>query len=317
MEKAPEHFVFFLLRDFSHIAFSCSIEPLRIANLEAGKQLYSWSLASENGVEETCSNGTVTRVDRGFAEMKPRERLFVISGIHVEQYTTRTILDYVRSTLSHGIPVGGICSAAYILAKAGVLSGKKCSIHWEFHKQFAETFPNVELKKTVFVADKSTPTASGGLAASDLMLHLITQSHGSQLAVRVADQMVYNYVRSDQEVQGRTLRGQVGLNNGHLRSAIRLMDENQEYPLSSSTIAKKLGISTRQLERLFSKYLQCSPQQHYRLMRLETARNMIRLSDKPIYLIAIACGFESPSSFSKRYKLTFGLSPHEERGSRI
>ncbi len=317
MEKSTEHIVFFLLRDFSHIAFSCAIEPLRIANLEAGAELYSWSLASENGVEETCSNGTITRVDGSFEEMQPRERLFIISGIHVEQHTTRTILDYVRATLSRGIRVGGICSAAYVLAKAGVLGGKQCAIHWEFHKMFAEMFPKVELKKTVFVPDETTPTASGGLAASDLMLHLITESHGSQLAVRVADQMVYNFVRSDEEIQGRTLHGQVGLHNRHLRTAIRLMDENQEYPLSSLEIAKKLGISTRQLERLFLKYVQCSPQQHYRMMRLESARNMLRLSDKPVYLIAIACGFESPSSFSKRYKATFGLSPNEERGTRI
>ncbi len=317
MIKGTEHITFLLVRDFSHIAFSCAIEPLRIANLEAGRDLYSWNLASENGIEETCSNGTITRVDRGLELNHPRERLFVISGNHVQQHTTRPVIDHVRNSLSHGVRVGGICSAAYILAKAGVLDGKTCAIHWEFHRLFAEAFPKVELKKTVFVPDKTTPTASGGLAASDLMLHLIAEQHGQSLASRVADQMVYNYVRTDQEIQWRSVTGEVGLHNQHLRTAIRMMDENQEYPLASTQIAKELGVSVRQLERLFKKYMQCSPQQHYRMIRLESARNMLRLTSAPVYSVALACGFESPSSFSKRYKQTFGLSPHEERGSRI
>ncbi|MCP5075436.1 MAG: GlxA family transcriptional regulator [Rhodobacteraceae bacterium] len=309
----PDHFVFLLIENFSHLAFACAIEPLRIANLVSGKELYCWTLASENGVQETCSNRSVTLVDQGLAPLKRGDHLFLISGIHVARHTTRPVLDYLRKSSRTAHFVGGICSGAYALAKAGLLDGKPCSIHWEFHNAFEEEFRKVKLQKTVFVADRKTPTASGGPAASDLMLHLIARKHGMELATKIADQMVYNVVRDERAEQRISVGSRFGARKSKLTDAIKFMEASLEEPLTTAGIADKAGISTRQLERLFRRHLNDTPSQYYLGLRLEKARTLLLLTDMPVIEISLACGFGSASNFSRVFKKVKGVSPYQFR----
>lgn len=310
---ATTHFVFFLLQDFSHLAFSCALEPLRIANLVSGKPLYRWSLASADGRTATCSNGSVTLVDAGMEPTRHVDRLFLISGIDVQSHVTPEVLTYLRRERAAGTPLGAICSGAYVLAKAGFLDGVETAIHWEFHDLFVEEFPEVKLVRNVFVSKARIITASGGTAAADLMLHLIGAQHGAGLATAVADQMVYNAVREGSAAQRVSLQSRHGMRNTHLMRAIAMMEENIEDPLSPSTIAERLGISTRQLERLFGRYLNSTPKHYFMEMRLHRARNLLVQSEQSITEIAMACGFRSTSHFSKVFRATYGTSPLSQR----
>lgn len=303
------HFTFFLLRDFSHLAFSCALEPLRIANLVSGKPLYSWSLASDDGVSATCSNGSVTLVHSGLEPLRHTERLFLISGLNVQSHVSAPVLNYLRRERAAGTPLGAICSGAYVLAKAGFLDGVETAVHWAFHDLFAEEFPDVRLVRNVFVSGAKIITASGGTAAADLMLHLISRDHGADLAVEVADQMVYNAVREGTAAQRVSLQSRHGMRNAHLMRAIAIMEANVEEPISPSLIAKELRISTRQLERLFGRYLNSTPKHYFMEMRLNRARNLLVQTEQSITEIAIACGFRSSSHFSKVFRGQFGKSP--------
>lgn len=307
------HFVFFLLRDFSHLAFSCALEPLRIANLVSGKPLYRWSLASEDGVSATCSNGSVTLVNAGFEPTDHADRLFLISGIDVQTHTSAQVLSYLRRERASGTPLGAICSGAYVLAKAGFLDGMETAVHWAYHDLFAEDFPEVRLVRNVFVAKRKIITASGGTAAADLMLHLIGKQHGSDLATAVADQMVYNAVREDTAAQRVSLQSRHGMRNVHLMRAIAVMEASIEEPASPSLIAEDLGISTRQLERLFGRYLNSTPKHYFMEMRLNRAQNLLVQTESSITEIAMACGFRSTSHFSKVFRGHFGKSPISHR----
>ncbi|MCP5074484.1 MAG: GlxA family transcriptional regulator [Rhodobacteraceae bacterium] len=307
----PDQFVFLLIENFSHLAFACAIEPLRIANLVSGKELYHWALASENGVQETCSNRSVTLVDQGLVPLTRDDHLFLISGIHVSRHTTKPVIDYLRKSSRTARFVGGICSAAYVLAKAGLLDGKPCSIHWEFHDAFEEEFPAVVLHKTVFVADKKTPTASGGPAASDLMLHLIASKHGMELAAKIADQMVYNVVRGEQAKQRISVGSRFGARKSKLTDAIKFMENSLEEPQTTAGIASMVGISTRQLERLFRRHLNETPNQYYLGLRLEKARTLLLLTDMPVIEISLACGFGNASNFSRVFRKANGVSPYQ------
>ncbi|NEY90294.1 GlxA family transcriptional regulator [Tabrizicola oligotrophica] len=309
------HFVFFLLKEFSHLAFSCALEPLRIANLVAGKPLYSWSLASEDGQTATCSNGSVTLVQAGMEPVRHADRLFVISGINMQANTTPQILTYLRRERAAGTPLGAICSGAYLLAKAGFLDGVETAVHWAYHDLFLEEFPEVRLVRNVFVAREKIITASGGTAAADLMLHLIGRQHGNDLATEVADQMVYNAVREGSAAQRVSLQSRHGMRNAHLMRAIAIMEANIEEPLSPSLIAEELGISTRQLERLFGRFLNSTPKHYYMEMRLNRARNLLVQSEQSVTEIAMACGFRSTSHFSKVYRGHFGKSPVGQRST--
>ncbi len=309
------HFVFYLVEEFSHLAFSCALEPLRIANLVSGKPLYRWSLISADGKTATCSNGSVTLVHGGMEPVKHADRLFVISGINVQDHVTPELLTFLRRERAAGTPLGAICSAAYVLARAGFLEGMETAVHWAYHDLFVEEFPGVHLVRNVFCARPKIITASGGTAAADLMLHLIGQEHGTDLATSVADQMVYNAVREGSAAQRVSLQSRHGMRNAHLMRAIRMMEENIEEPLPPSAIAERLGISTRQLERLFGRYLNSTPKHYFLEMRLHRARNLLVQTDQSITEIAMACGFRSTSHFSKVFRGVFGTSPVAQRST--
>ena len=307
------HFVFFLLKDFSHLAFSCALEPLRIANLVSGEPLYRWTLVSEDGATATCSNGSATLVNAGLEPTKHADRLFLISGIDVQKHCSPQVLAYLRRERAAGTPLGGICSGAYVLAKAGFLDGMETAVHWAYHDLFAEEFPEVWLVRNVFVATRKIITASGGTAAADLILHLIGKEHGSDLATEVADQMVYNAVREDTAAQRVSLQSRHGMRSPHLMRAIEMMKDSVEEPLSPSIIAERIGISTRQLERLFGRFLNSTPKHYFMEMRLNRAQNLLVQSEQSITEIAMASGFRSTSHFSKAFRAHFGKSPLSQR----
>ena len=309
-----QHFVFILVDEFSHIAFSCAVEPLRIANLVSGRDLYRWSYVSENGETATCSNGSVTLVHHGYGDIPKCDRLFTLSGIHVQDKIAPDLLSVLRRERARGTRLGALCSGAYVLARAGFLAGVQTAIHWEFHDGFMEEFPEVNLVRNVVVADEKIITASGGTATADLMLHLIEREHGRDLAVAVADQMVYNAVREATAGQRVSLQSRHGMRNPHLAKAIQMMNDTLDCPVSPADIADEIGISTRQLDRLFGKYLNCSPKKYYVEMRLERARNLLIQTDKPITEISLACGFESPGHFARVYRSAFGITPSLQQG---
>ncbi|PWE30565.1 AraC family transcriptional regulator [Maritimibacter sp. 55A14] len=309
-----QHFVFALVEDFTHLVFSCAVDPLRIANLVSGQDLYSWSFGSANGQTATSSNGSVTLVHHGFDSLPECDRLFVLSGIHVRRQDCRSLMAALRRKRMHGTRIGALCSGAYILAKAGFLDGMRAAIHWEFHDSFMEEFPDVHLVRNVFVADERHITASGGTATADLILHLIERDHGYDLSVAVADQMVYNAVRDATAAQKVSLQSRNGIRNRHLTRAIRIMRDRLDSPVSPSVIARDLGVSTRQLERLFGKYLNTSPKKFYMEMRLERARHLLLQTEMSVTEVSMACGFESPGHFSRVYRTSFGVTPMLQRG---
>ena len=293
MLQETEKFTFLLLEDFSLLAFASAIEPLRIANLVSGKPLYEWTLAAENGKTVRCSNNSVTQVDQGLESLGRGDRLFAVSGIYVLNRITDEVLGYFRGQARRGVKLGAICSGAYVLAKAGLLDGIPCAIHWEFHDGFSESFPNIPLRKSVFVADQKIITASGGAASADLMLHLICKQHGPDLAAEVANQMVYNSVRPETADQKISFQSRHGMRNEKLAQAVKLMESNIEEPMPPPVVAEKLGITVRQLERLFGRYMECSPKKFYVDLRLQKARNLLLQTEESITAISVACGFNS------------------------
>ncbi|MEM9631112.1 MAG: GlxA family transcriptional regulator [Pseudomonadota bacterium] len=304
---------FLLLDEFAHIAFACAVEPLRIANLLQKKELYRWRLASPSGERAICSNNTVTLVDQGLEPLPLRSSLFLISGLNAESHATPDVLSFVRRERARGTQIGAICSGAYILAKAGLLEDRRAALHWSFHDSFQENFPNVELCKNVFVADETFVTASGGTAATDLMLHLIGETHGDELAMAVADMMVYSGVRPADATQQISVQARYGIRNPHIAEAIRLLSESAPNYMPTSEIARRIGISTRQLERLFKKHLKVSPKKFAINQKLTKARNLLLQTEQSVSEIALACGYESASHFIRTYQNRFGVTPHNQR----
>jgi transcriptional regulator GlxA family with amidase domain len=308
-----QHFAFLLIEEFSHLAFANAVEPLRIANLVSGRPLYRWSFLSENGETATASNGAATLVHGGLQALPDCDRLFVLSGVNVRHHVTPALLAALRRARAHGIALGALCSGAYALARAGFLDGQSAAIHWEFHDGFMEDFPDVDLVRSVFVADGPIVSASGGSATADLMLHLIAERHGEALSITVADQMVYTAVRDGSGAQRVSLQARSGARSPRMAKALEIMRASVETPLPTSEIAARVGISTRQLERLFGKYLNTSPKKYMLELRLERARSLLVQTEMSVAEIALACGFESPTHFSRVYRAAHGIAPGRQR----
>ncbi|MGB7321936.1 MAG: AraC family transcriptional regulator, partial [Albidovulum sp.] len=158
-------FVFLLLDGFTLLSFAGAIEPLRIANRMIGREVYKWVLAGEGGVEQACSNGASFRLDMGLDELEREDTLFVCGGVDVQSATTKPVLNWLRREARRGVTVGGLCTGAYAVAKAGLLDGKRATIHWENQDSFLEEFEDVNLTKSVFVVDGNRMSTAGGTAS--------------------------------------------------------------------------------------------------------------------------------------------------------
>lgn len=311
----PRRFVFVLLEQFSLLCFATAIESLRIANRMGDKQLYSWSIVGDGGESMTCSAGTVFQLDDELGELSRDDTIMVCGGIDIQEATTKRVLGWLRREARKGVVVGGLCTAAYTLAKAGLLDGKRATIHWENQDSFIEEFEEVELTKSVFVVDGNRLTTAGGTSSIDLMLKLIAEDQGEELANAVADQLIYSSIRTDQDTQRLSVPTRIGVRHPKLSQVIQMMENNIEEPISPSLLAKDVGMSTRQLERLFRRYLNRSPKRYYMELRLQKARNLLMQTDMSVINVALACGFASPSHFSKCYRAHYNTTPYRERGS--
>ncbi|MBM3596325.1 MAG: GlxA family transcriptional regulator [Alphaproteobacteria bacterium] len=314
-QVSPKRFVFLLLDNFTMMSFAGAIEPLRIANRMAGQTLYGWLLAGEGGESVTCSNGASFRLDIGLEDIDREDTILVCGGVDVQKATTRAILNWLRREARRGVAVGGLCTGSYALAKAGLLDGRKATIHWENQDGFAEEFTEVTLSKSVFVIDGNRLSTAGGTASLDLMLKIIANDHGEDLANAVADQLIYSAIRTDRDTQRLSIPTRIGVRHPKLAQVIGMMEAAIEEPVSPSELAEDVGMSTRQLERLFRRYLNRSPKRYYMELRLQKARNLLMQTDMSVINVALACGFASPSHFSKCYRAQYNTTPYRERGT--
>ncbi|MEP2532510.1 GlxA family transcriptional regulator [Shimia sp.] len=314
-DTKSRRFVFVLLENFTLLSFASALDCLRLANRHMGRDYYVWRLVGENGETISCSTMTTFKLDGNLEELHRDDTVILCGGIEIQKATTKKLLNWVRREARKGLRIGGLCTAAYVMARAGLLDGKKATIHWENQDSFMEEFEQVNLSKSVFSIDGNRMTTAGGTSSIDLFLQLIADDLGEEVANWVADQQIYSSIRTDQDAQRLSVPTRIGVRHPKLSMVIQMMETNIEEPISPSILAKEVGLSTRQLERLFRRYLNRSPKRYYMELRLQKARNLLMQTDMSVINVALACGFASPSHFSKCYRAHYETTPYRERGS--
>jgi len=309
----PFRVTFLLFPKFSLMAFASAFEPLRVANRMAGKPLYSWSLVSVDGKPVACSGGLETIVDTAIDDSATTDMLVVASSFDPEGSVTRATLSWMRRLAGRGIWVTGVDTGSHVMAMAGLLDGYRATTHWEHREIFRNQFPRVKLQRDVFVTDRKRLTAAGGTACIDMMLNMIRQQHGYDLATAVSDQFVYNRMRQGSDEQRMNLRDRLDVSNPIVVKAVEIMEQNTSDPLNTREIAAAVNISLRELERLFRRWLDVTPGRFYRELRLENARILLLHSTNSVTDVAFSCGFASVASFSRSYKAKYGHSPSSGR----
>ena len=304
---------FYLVPQFSMLAFSSAIEALRMANQLSGQTLYRWALSSSDGHAVTCSNGIELAVSHSAQTRERYDAVFVCAGLNVHLVHDERCLQWLRQLDKNGTVLGGLCTGTYLLAKAELLNDHRCTIHWENLAAAREEFPNLVISPELFEIDRKRYTSAGGTAPLDMMLCEIRERHGTDLATRISEQFMCERIRDQNDRQRVPLTRRIGASQPKLAEAVSLMEANIEEPMTLDELSHHVGLSRRQLERLFQRYLNCVPTRYYLELRLERARQLLLQSSMPIVDIALACGFISAPHFSKCYRDTFSLPPRDER----
>ncbi|MFN2099635.1 GlxA family transcriptional regulator [Altererythrobacter sp. MF3-039] len=307
------NFTFLLVPEFSMIAFTAAIEPLRGANREAGRQLYSWNVATLDGGEVKASNGVSVVADRAIKDIAAGGILLVCAGLSADKHADPEILNALRLQARRCEALGGVCTGSIVLARAGLLDGYRCTVHWEDLVSFSENFPELEITSRLYEIDRDRVTCSGGTAPLDMMIHFIALDHGRELATGVAELMVHHFAREAHEPQRLSILERTGVRHPKLLQAIALMEEAIELPVTLDQIAEGAGLSPRQMERLFQMHFQKTPSRYYLGLRLARARHLLGHTALPVVQVALATGFVSPAHFTKCYREAFGNTPSAER----
>ncbi len=309
----PEPIGFFLVPDYSMMAFFSAVEPLRIANRCAGEPLFRWQTITGDGEPVAASNGMRLMPDSAMEDVHDLPTVLVCAAFDVEAHAGRRVLTWLNRLDATGTVLGGMDTGAFLLARAGLLHGHRVTMHWESLPAFREAFPDIETSDELYEMDERRFSCAGGAAAMDMMLDIIAQRHGAELALAVSEQLIHARIRSRRAHQRIALAARLGIHNRRLLRAVELMERNLEQPLPPAELADRCDISLRQLQRLFAEQLDTTPSAYYQRLRLERAQQLLQQTDMTVLGVGLACGFTSASSFSRAYRAHFDRPPREDR----
>ena len=300
---------------FNLAATMSFLDPFRAANYLEGISLFSWKLVSERGGVITASNGVeVATAPFGYADKSQAEFVIVSSSWEPERHFPAAMRARLRSAAKRNVILGGIDTGAFILAHVGLLEGYIATVHYEHIDAFQELFPHANISEALWVIDRRRVTCCGGAAALDLALHLIQQSHGSALANAAARYVFAPTARGHGALQYPEEAEPLGNSvPKSVRAAIRVMEANLETPLPIAEVCQHVGLSQRQLDRMFASFVRKTPALYYRDIRLDRARGLVTQTDLTMAEIAFASGFSSQVHFSRAYKDRFGFPPSKDR----
>lgn len=295
------------------LSFASTVEPLRMANRLAAQPLFSWDIYTLDDATVTASNGLPIAPTRRCDNVEGLGAMLVVAGMDVQLVPTDELGRWLRGLLRRGVVVGATSTGSLLLARAGVLHDQSCTIHWESAASLHEQFPLLKVTGELYELDTRIITCSGGVAGLDMMLQLIRMARGDDLARAVAEQCIHPSIRPPYDAQRMALETRWNITNRRLLDALSWMQSHMEKRLSTTELAARVGLSVRQLERLFRKNLDATPARFHSDLRLERGQQLLEQSTMSVMEIALACGFSSSSHFARAYRRRYGCSPRQQR----
>lgn len=311
---ANESFAFLLIPGFTMIGFASAIEPLRLANMVVDAPLFSAVTVALDSDPVRASNGIPIMPDHTIDSM-PAVKTVIVCGANPIRYPdTERLVKWLRTLDRQQVELGSVDSGSELLARAGLVDGYRCTIHWQDLGVMLARYPRLIVSNRLYEIDRNRFTSGGGTAAMDMMLTLIRRvENGPEIAAATADLMVHARIREGADHQRVPLRQRLGDTRPKLSAAIEIMEGNLDDPVSMAELATHVRLSGRQLERLFREHLGCTPSHYYRDLRLYRARRELLHTEYPTGEIARRCGFRSSSHFARRYAELFDVKPAEDR----
>ena len=313
---AARRIAFLLVEGFALMSFAAVTEPLRAANLLAGRRIYetfffaAGSRPSEFLDSSSAASVAVAALGEASGEF---DLAFVVAGGDPVGFRDDGVFQWLRRQARHGCVLGGVSGGPAVLANAGVMQNRRMTLHWEHSAALEERHPGLLLERTLYVVDRDRMTCAGGTAPLDMMHALIAEHHGTDFARRISDWFMHTDVRPAGGPQRAGLAQRYGSNSHTVLAAIEAMENHIADPLPLPDLARLAGVSARHLNRQFGADLGCSAGAFYRDLRLGKSRELLRQTALPVLEIAIATGFSSAAHFATAYRKRFGEAPSRHR----
>ena len=314
--NAVSHIGLLLIDGFAFMSYAALIEPFRAANVLAGTKLYDWKHIALADGQVIASNGARLVADHSIADAGDHETLFVFAGGDPARFRDEACFGFLRAQARRGVAIGGISGGPFLLARAGLLAGRRAAIHWEHAAALRTEFPDLRLEQGLYVIDGSRMTCAGGTAGLDLALALIERDHGGLLAQQVGEWFIRPGLRGAHDAQRTDVAVRHDTANRRLLPMLSAMEAAIEEPLSRSDLAERAGISLRQLERLCQAELGAGIGEVYITLRLDRALELLRSTGLSVTEVAMACGFRSAAHFSRRFTQRHRRTPVSARSGR-
>jgi len=303
---------FVLLPQFTVIALAAAIEPLRIANRYL-KTPYAWRLLSLDGKPVIDDNGIAIQPHGAIADYDTLGTVILCADVRPEHHYSRDLRRWLHRLDGAGASLGALDTGCFVLARAGLLDKCRVTMHWEVIDAFRERFPRIVVAQTLFEFDARRLTCAGGTAALDMMLSAIAIDHGMDLANRVAEHCLHERIRPGESAQRVAISTRSGIRHPAIAAAVQRLESTLDRSVSVAELAEHVGLSTRQLLRLFESTVGEGPGRYHRRMRLEHARGLLRYAGLSVTETAVAAGFESLAHFCRAYRQHYGQSPGSDR----
>lgn len=302
-----------LLPGFSFFSYQAIIEPLSLLNATSGKKAISWASYSVTGQSIESSDGSLVCVEGSLPDPDEIDMIILCGGYTSGDQLSPDLMAWLRKPQIRTKHIGAIESGTLVLMEAGLLNGYDCSVHWRFHASAKELFPHLKIQTAPYLLDRNRFTGAGGVAILDMMFDLIKKFGDETIAQRICAQFNRDQNRAGVEGQRIQRSFESVIGNDRLNRALEFIDDNLEGQLSCEDVADVSGMSRRQLERQFKQYLKVSPSEYVSQIRLLRAADLLTGTALSITEIAYACGFNSSTHFSKRFKEYFGIRPRDSR----
>lgn len=290
-----------LFDQFSNHCLANAVEPLRAANDLSGEPLFEWEFLSLDGAPVISSSG-MEIATHGRLYQHSGDMLFVIPSYGFRAHSDTLSWAGLRMAAQRYGALVGFDTGAWLMAGAGLLEGRRATIHWEELEAFGEAFPEVDAVRERFVMDGDRITCTGAMAAFDLVLALIADLKGEALRQDVSTLFMS---------EGRE---GVAPKDRPVAQAVAMMQANLEEPLPIGELARRVGLSHKALEARMKAVLGATPRQVYRRQRMVFARKLVLETTLSVAEIAVRCGYQDATALTRAFGVEFETSPRALRG---
>ena len=307
--KGPATRIAFLLFDrFSNLCLANCLEPLRAANTVSRAGVFDWQIFTMTGEPARSSSGMQVLPHGALAAMERCDYLFILVSYDHARHDAPGTRQALRNAAKKAQTLVGMDTGPWLMASAGLLAGRRATLHWDLQDAFAERFLDVEVMRTRVTRDGAVITCAGAMSALDLMMDLIAQHAGMAARLDVEDQFMHG---SDTAPDAASAPQPDAL----VRGALAQMRAHVERPLPLGAIARRMGCQPRTLDRHFRRALGAPPGTVYRHMRLSEARKLLDSTALGIAEISVRCGYESPAAMARAMRVRYGAAPTDLRSA--